>query len=121
MVLLLLPGRKGNCSLYDEVKRFLLEKCPIPSQVVLTGTVERGKNLRSIVSKVLIQMNAKMGGVPWALEKLPIVREGPTMVCGMDVFHQTSLGKRSVLAMTASMDTNATRYWSTSVTQEEIG
>lgn len=54
MVVLLLPGSKGKCTTYDDVKRFLLEQYPIPSQVVLVGTIQRGKNLRSIISKVLI-------------------------------------------------------------------
>ena len=103
MVVLLLPGQKGKCTLYDDVKRFLLEEFPIPSQVVLVGTIAKGKNLRSIVSKVLIQMNAKVGGIPWAVDNLPFMNE-PTMVCGMDVFHSTSLGKKSVLALTASMN-----------------
>jgi hypothetical protein len=54
MVVLILPGQKGKCTLYDDVKRFLLESYPIPSQVILTSTIQRGKNLRSIISKVLI-------------------------------------------------------------------
>jgi len=54
MVVLILPGQKGKCTLYDDVKRFLLESYPIPSQVILTATIQRGKNLRSIISKVLI-------------------------------------------------------------------
>jgi len=120
MVVLLLPGSKGRCNLYDDVKRFLLEEYPIPSQVVLTSTIQRGKNLRSIISKVLIQMNAKLGGTPWAVDALPFMNE-PTMICGMDVFHSTALGKKSVLALTASMNQTATTYWSTSVVQDEIG
>jgi len=28
---LLLPGQKGRCNLYDEVKKFLLTEYPIPS------------------------------------------------------------------------------------------
>jgi len=54
MVVLLLPGSKGRCPCYDDVKKFLLTEFPIPSQVVLTSTIQRGKNLRSIVSKILI-------------------------------------------------------------------
>lgn len=103
MVVLILPGSKGRCNLYDDVKRFLLTEFPIPSQVILTSTIQRGKNLRSIISKVLIQMNAKVGGVPWAVDNLPFMKE-PTMICGMDVFHSTALGKKSVLALTASMN-----------------
>lgn len=114
LVVLILPGSKARCQLYDDVKKFLLEEYPIPSQVVLTSTIQRGKNLRSIVSKILIQMNAKVGGIPWAVDNLPLMNE-PTMVCGMDVFHSTALGKKSVLALTASMNQTATTYWSTSV------
>jgi aubergine len=55
-------------------------------------------------------MNAKIGGVPWAVDNLPFMQV-PTMICGMDVFHSTALGKKSVLALTASMN----------VIQDEIG
>lgn len=72
------------------------------------------------MSKVLIQMNAKLGGVPWCVDNLPFMKE-PTMICGMDVFHSTALGKKSVLALTASMNQSATTYWSASVIQDEIG
>lgn len=118
--MLILPGQKGKCNLYDEVKKFLLTDVPIPSQAVLTGTIQRGKNLRSIVNKILIQINAKIGGIPWAVDNLPLMTR-PSMICGMDVFHSTSLGKKSVLALTASMNQTATKYWSTSVIQDELG
>jgi hypothetical protein len=39
MVVLLLPGQKGKCTLYDDVKQYLIEEFPIPSQVVLVGTI----------------------------------------------------------------------------------
>ena len=65
-------------------------------------------------------MNAKLGGTPWAVDQLPFMND-PTMICGMDVFHSTALGKKSVLALTASMNQTATQYWSTSVIQDEIG
>lgn len=39
MVVLLLPGQKGKCTVYDDVKRFLLTEFPVPSQVVLVGTI----------------------------------------------------------------------------------
>lgn len=120
MVVLILPGAKGKNSLYDDVKRFLLTEYSIPSQVVLANTIQKGKNLRSIISKVLIQMNAKLGGIPWAVDKLPFM-DKPTMICGLDVFHATNLGKKSVLALAASMNNSATTYWSTSVVQDDVG
>lgn len=54
MVVLIIPGQKGKSQLYDDLKRFLLTEYPIPSQVVLANTINKGKNLRSIISKVLI-------------------------------------------------------------------
>lgn len=54
MIVLIIPGQKGKSQLYDDLKRFLLTEYPIPSQVVLANTISRGKNLRSIISKVLI-------------------------------------------------------------------
>lgn len=120
MIVLILPGAKGRNTLYDDIKRFLLTSYPIPSQVVLSATISRGKNLRSIISKVLIQMNAKLGGIPWAVDNLPFM-DKPTMICGLDVFHATNLGKKSVLALSASMNNSATTYWSTSVVQDDVG
>jgi aubergine-like protein len=119
-VVLLLPGQKGRNSLYDDIKRFLLAEFAVPSQVVLCNTIAKGKNLRSIVNKILIQINAKIGGIPWTVDNLPFM-DKPTMVCGMDVFHSTMLGKKSVLALTASINNSATKYFSTCVIQSEIG
>lgn len=67
-----------------------------------------------------MQMNSKVGGTPWVVDKLPFQSE-TTMICGMDVFRNASLGKKSVFALTASMDTTATIIWSTSVVQDESG
>lgn len=117
---LLLPGAKGKTSLYDDIKRFLLAEFPVPSQVVLCNTISKGKNLRSIVNKILIQITAKIGGIPWTVDALPFM-DKPTMICGMDVFHSTSLGKKSVLALTASINNSATKYFSSCVVQGELG
>jgi len=65
-------------------------------------------------------MNAKLGGIPWIVEDLPFM-DKPTMICGMDVFHATNLGKKSILALCASMNNSATNYWSTSVVQDDVG
>lgn len=53
-VVLLVPGQKNKSPIYDEVKKLLLSECPVPSQAVLTNTISKGKNLRSIVNKILI-------------------------------------------------------------------
>ena len=58
--------------------------------------------------------------MPWTVDSLPLF-DKPTMVCGMDVFHSTSLGKKSVCAVTASVNASATKYFSTCEIQEEVG
>jgi len=52
------------------------------------------------------------------------MNDKPTMVCGLDVFHQTSMGKKSVLGFCASVDKTSTKFFSKSLVQEvgqEIG
>nr|AEX87966.1 Otiwi4 [Sterkiella histriomuscorum] len=116
-VVLILPGHKDRCQLYDEIKRMLLEEVPVVSQVVLTSTLNRGRNLRSIISKILIQICAKIGGIPWTIDDMPIM-DRPTMICGMDVFHKTKLGKKSVLAFCSSFNKTSTKYWSKTVVHD---
>lgn len=66
----------------------MLQEIPIISQVVLTGTVNYGKNLRAIVSKIVAQICSKIGGIPWVVDEMPYC-DKKTMVCGMTVFHET--------------------------------
>jgi len=110
-IVLLLPGQKGKAPLYDDLKRLLLKDIPVPSQVVLTNTIAKGKNVRSICSKILIQMCAKIGGEPWAIDNLPYF-DDVTMVCGLDVYHNTGSNQKSILAFCASVNPRATQYWS---------
>ena len=90
----------------------------IPSQVIQTKTLD-GKGLRSICNKILIQICAKIGGIPWTINNLPFT-DAPTMLCGLDVYHQTKLKNKSVLALTATVDRGFSRYWST-VKVKEVG
>jgi len=111
-VILLLPGKKKSAPYYDDCKKFLLTKCPIPSQVVLITTIMAGKNLRSIINKILIQLCAKVGGTPWSVADFPFIDQ-PTMVVGIDVFHKTSMKKDSLLAFCGTVNRHFSRYWST--------
>lgn len=104
--------------LYDEIKRLMLEEIPVVSQVVLVGTIRSGKNVRSIVSKVLIQICAKIGGIPWKIDSMPLL-DKPAMVCGLDVYHAAHLGRKSVVGFCSSFNNSATKYWSKSIVQEK--
>lgn len=48
-------------------------------------------------------MNAKVGGVPWTISDMPF-SGNDTMVVGIDVFHQTKMGKNSIIAFVATID-----------------
>jgi hypothetical protein len=53
-IVFILPGGKGKGKFYNEIKRHLFTKIPVPCQVILGSTISKGKNLRSIINKVLI-------------------------------------------------------------------
>jgi len=54
MAIFLLEGNKNGAPLYKDLKTYLYQNKPVPSQMVLKNTIARGKNLRSIVNKILI-------------------------------------------------------------------
>lgn len=39
----------------------------VPSQMVVSRTLNKAKQLMSVATKIAIQMNCKMGGVVWAV------------------------------------------------------
>lgn len=53
VIILLIPGKNGRSQLYRELKRLTLQEIPIITQIILTGTINFGKNLKSITTKVL--------------------------------------------------------------------
>jgi len=114
-IVLICPGKKTDTVLYNPLKKMLIERYPVPSQVVLAQTISRGKNVRSICSKILIQINAKIGGVPWAVKGIPFFNR-PAMVVGYDVHHQR--GQKSKLALVASINQTGSRYTSKVSIQE---
>lgn len=86
----------------------------MPSQVILNGTVNYGRNLKSIVTKLLIQICSKIGGVPWTCDQLsPLVNEAPTMVCGVNVYYDSDrTGCSGVVGLVATTNKKCTRYYS---------
>jgi len=68
------------------------------------------------VNKILIQICAKIGGEPWAVDPLPFTNI-PTMVCGIDVFK--SSGKVSMLGFTSTFNKTFTRYMSNAKVYDE--
>lgn len=111
----ILPGAKKQGTNYDKIKRLLINNLPVPSQMILTSTIAAGKNLRSIITKMLVQIGAKVGAVPWAIDDLPFANE-PTMVVGIDSYTK-NVGSKAlpVYAMVATINNTFSTYWSNSV------
>nr|BAC02573.1 piwi-related protein [Tetrahymena thermophila] len=111
MAVFLLPGKKKAGMYYDEIKRYFTNVKPIPTQVILASTAMKDKGLRSVVNKLLMQICAKTGGVPWVMDNLPF-QNLPTMVVGMDVFHNTPGKKESIFGFVSTVDRNFSKYYS---------
>jgi aubergine-like protein len=108
-IICVLPGSRGKSRLYDDLKRLTFTTFPVPNQVILSATLKKEKGLRSVINKVIIQINAKVGGIPWALDQLPFKSE-ICMVVGIDMFKKQ--GDFSVLGYCATMDSTFGKYGS---------
>jgi len=56
----------------------------------------------------LIQICAKIGGEPWAIEDLPFSKE-PTMICAVETYDKTNL-KKPLMAFCATYNSMFTKY-----------
>lgn len=95
VVFFILNGQKGKGKFYKEIKKYMIEKCPVPSQVILSKTISNGKNLRSIIAKIIIQINAKIGETPWAIS-LPDFASQPIIVAGIGFCKRKKNGVNSI-------------------------
>lgn len=87
---------------YSTIKRVCCAQNAVPSQVV-TRRVMDGRDRRkmmSVATKVAIQINAKIGGMPWNVD----VNMTNCMFLGFDVCHDTRDRSRSYGALVATMD-----------------
>lgn len=99
---------------YDAIKRICCLETPVPSQVVTSGIIDDDRKRRSVVTKVAIQMNCKLGGEVW-MSNIPMKN---TMICGIDTYHDSQKKKSSVCAFIASSNENYTKFFSRATIQE---
>ncbi|XP_075119109.1 piwi-like protein 1 [Leptodactylus fuscus] len=100
---------------YDSIKKYLCLDCPIPSQCVVARTLSKPQTLMSVCTKIALQMNCKLGGELWSVE-IPLES---TIIIGIDCYHDTLQGKRSIAGFVASMNKNMTRWFSRCVVQDQ--
>ena len=64
MIVCLTPGNAPDA--YHAIKKLCCIEYGVPSQVLTANTLK--KNLRSVITKVAIQMSCKLGGEVWGLQ-----------------------------------------------------
>lgn len=89
---------------YAAIKRLTAVDRAIPTQIIISKTMMPKKGnmggVKSIATKVIVQLNCKLGGAPWMV-KFPI--KG-VMSIGFDVTHDTRDRSMAYGAFVASMD-----------------
>ena len=111
MVVIVTSKRKDR---YDTVKRICCLEKPVPSQVVTSMIIDDERKRRSVITKVAIQMNCKLGGEIWKLH-IPMAN---VMICGIDTYHDSAKKKGSVCAFIATSNPTKTRFFSRASLQE---
>ncbi|XP_055386701.1 protein argonaute-3 [Condylostylus longicornis] len=104
---------------YAAIKKICCVENPVPSQVINARTLKNDAKNRSIVQKIALQMNCKMGGTLWSI-RIPFKN---VMICGIDSYHDNVNKSNSVSAFVASLNFNYTRWYSRAIIQtkgEEI-
>ncbi|CAH2295702.1 piwi 1 [Pelobates cultripes] len=112
VVCILSTNRKDR---YDAIKKFLCVDFPIPSQCVLAKTLNKPQTVVSVATKIALQMNCKMGGELWSVE-IPLK---DLMIVGIDCYHDTLSGRRSIGGFVASLNQGMTRWFSRCVLQDQ--
>uniref|UniRef100_A0A8C9AKF3 Piwi like RNA-mediated silencing 4 n=1 Tax=Prolemur simus TaxID=1328070 RepID=A0A8C9AKF3_PROSS len=113
LVMCILPSNQKNY--YDSIKKYLSSDCPVPSQCVLTRTLNKQGMMMSIATKIAMQMTCKLGGELWAVE-IPLKS---LMVVGIDVC-KDALSKQVVVGCVASVNPRITRWFSRCIVQRTI-
>lgn len=93
---------------YHAIKKICCAESPIPSQVINARTLKNEAKNRSIIQKIALQMNCKLGGTLWSI-KIPLSK---VMICGIDTYHDPSQKNNSVSGFVASMNDVYTKWYS---------
>lgn len=95
---------------YRALKDVCCKELGVPSQGVLAETLDNEKGIMSVASKILIQMNVKVGMEPW-ITSTPAGLPQKTMIIGADVFHKADKQGQSCVGFCASIDPQLGKYY----------
>lgn len=111
MVVFICPTSRDDR--YATIKKICCSENPVASQVINSRTLANPTKNRSIVQKILMQMNCKLGGSLWSI-KIPFKN---VMICGTDTFHSPNKREHSVAAFVASLNGAYTKWYSKATIQ----
>jgi len=100
---------------YSAVKKLCCVEKPVPSQVINFKTISNEKKVSSVVQKVALQINCKLGGELWGCQ-IP-AKMGTIMVIGVDVFHDPSRRGSSIAGVVSSTNMTMSKWFSSTVFQ----
>lgn len=109
MILIMVSNNQADR--YSIIKKVCSVRHAVPSQVVTRRVMDARdmRRMRSVATKVAIQINSKIGGMPWMVD----VKLNNCMFIGYDVCHDTRDRSRSYGAVVATMDMRrSTRFYS---------
>ncbi|CAO3587060.1 unnamed protein product [Absidia cylindrospora] len=110
LVFCILPNT--GVPLYAEIKRVSDTVIGVPTQCVQSKHIADAK--KQYCANVCLKVNMKLGGVNLFMDgpQIPFISSKPTIVFGADVTHPApgDMNRPSVAALTASMDSFASRY-----------
>jgi aubergine-like protein len=102
LVMVILPNNAADR--YAAIKKITCVNNAIPTQVIVQKTMMPKKGnigaVKSVATKVLIQMNCKLGGAAWMI-KMPL---SGCMIAGFDVNHDSANKSKSYGAFVAALD-----------------
>lgn len=98
---------------YAVIKKICCGEIPVASQVINSRTLSNPSKNRSIVQKILMQMNCKLGGSLWSID-IPFPN---VMICGIDTYHHEK--SNSVSAFVASLNRKYTQWYSKATIQSK--
>jgi len=101
-----------NDKIYTQLKRHSLCKNGYVSQVVKAKSLKKG--VMSVCSKILLQINAKLGGISYKTIQDKSINDRKIMVVGVDSSHIK--GKGTGVAMVATINDSFTNFYN----KEEI-
>ncbi|XP_060528061.1 piwi-like protein Ago3 isoform X2 [Cylas formicarius] len=101
---------------YAVIKKLCCAQLPVASQVINSRTLSKPDKVRSIILKIALQINCKLGGSLWTA-RFPF---SGWMICGIDVYHGSP--PNSVCGFVTSMNDSISRWYSTALFQsKELG